>query len=71
MERSMHMSRETPSGLSVVEKFLGLLIILIGVITVYATYINIGSTGPYPGIFIAAGVALIGLGIFIFVAKVQ
>jgi len=67
------MGREAPVGLAVAEKFLGLLIIVIGVITVYVTYTN-PPTQPvatYSGIFMAAGLTLIALGVFLILARAE
>lgn len=65
------MSTEAPIGLTIMEKLLGLIIILIGVITFYVTYTNIASVGLPPIFFLAAGLVLILLGIFIVIAKAQ
>ena len=67
------MSKEAPTGLSIAEKFLGLLTILIGAVAVYVTYTNppTGQIGRFSGIFMAAGFALIGLGVFLVLAKAE
>ncbi len=67
------MSREAPAGLIIAEKFLGLLIILVGVITAYVTYINPPTlqNASHSGIFIAVGFALIALGIVLIIAKAE
>jgi len=67
------MSREAPVGLVVAEKFLGLLIIVVGVITVYVTHTNppMQPVATYSGIFTAAGLTLIALGIFLILAKAE
>jgi len=64
---------EKPMGLTIAEKFFGLLVILIGVITVYFTYTNPpeGIVAPFSGIFIAGGIALIAIGIFLVLAKAE
>ncbi|MFQ6080893.1 MAG: hypothetical protein ACE5OW_04425 [Candidatus Bathyarchaeia archaeon] len=67
------MSREMPMGLTVAEKFVGLLIFVIGVIMVYVTYNN-PPTQPaasYSSIFMAAGTVLIALGVFLIITKVE
>ncbi len=65
------MSREVPVGLVVAEKFAGLLILVIGVIMVYVTYSNPPAqpVAVYSGIFIAAGIILIALGVFLILVK--
>ena len=65
------MSTETPIGLTIMEKLLGLVIILIGVITFYVTYTNMASTGPLPILFLAAGLIMILLGAFVLIAKAE
>ena len=65
------MSTEAPIGLTIMEKLLGLIIILVGVITFYVTYTNMAIAGPLPILFLAAGFVLIALGIFILIAKAK
>ncbi|KPV62386.1 MAG: hypothetical protein AOA65_1837 [Candidatus Bathyarchaeota archaeon BA1] len=67
------MSREAPVGLVIAEKFLGLLIILVGALLVYVTYTNppTGPVSPFSGVFMAVGFALIALGIFLILAKAE
>ena len=67
------MSEEKPIGLTIAEKFLGLLVILIGALTVNFTY-NYPPEDivtPFAGIFIAAGIALIAIGVFLILAKTE
>jgi len=59
---------EEPMGLTIAEKFFGLLIILIGAILFYVTYTNFESL-VYPLIFLVAGSALIGIGIILVISK--
>ena len=67
------MSEEKPIGLTIAEKFFGLIVILIGALTVYITYNDPPESvvAPFSGIFIAAGIALIAIGIFLVVAKAE
>jgi len=67
------MSEEKPIGLTVAEKFFGLLIILIGALTVNFTYNSPpeGIVAPFSGIFIAAGIVLIAIGVFLVLAKTE
>ena len=67
------MSEEKPIGLTIAEKFFGLLVLLIGAITVYVTYNNPPGdiVAPFSSIFIAAGLALIAIGIFLVLAKTE
>jgi len=71
------MSEEKPVGLAVAEKFFGLLVILIGAVTVYTTHndppggIVHGEAFPFSVIFTAAGFVLIAIGIFLVLAKAE
>jgi hypothetical protein len=67
------MSEEKPIGLAIAEKFFGLLLVLIGAITTYTTYNNPpeGEVAPFSIIFIAGGLALIAIGIFLVLAKAE
>jgi len=67
------MSEEEPIGLTIAEKFFGLLAILIGALTVNFTYNDPpgGIVAPFSGIFIAAGLALIAVGVFLVLAKAE
>ena len=67
------MSEEKPIGLAVAEKFFGLLLVLIGVVTAYITYSNPPEkqVAPFSFIFIASGFALIAIGILLVLAKAE
>jgi len=67
------MSEEKPMGLTIAEKFFGLVVVLIGVLTVNFTYNDPpeGIVAPFSPIFIAAGFALIAIGIFLMLAKTE
>ena len=67
------MSEEKPIGLTVAEKFLGLLVILIGALTVNFTYNDPPENvvAPFAGVFIVAGIALIAIGVFLILAKTE
>lgn len=62
------MSKETPMGLTVMEKLLGLIMTAVGAITFYTTYTNLGSA-PVPSPFLLASIILIVVGIFLILAK--
>jgi len=59
---------EEPVGLTIAEKFFGLLIILVGTIIFYVTYTNFKSV-IHPFIFLAVGSALIGLGVILVLSR--
>ena len=68
---------EAPVGLTIAEKFFGLIAIIIGALTAYYTYISPPKSPPavpsgwLPSIFITAGFVLIGIGVFLILAKVE
>lgn len=65
----MSRDEEESVGFTVAEKFLALLIILIGAILLYYTTSTPDLT--YPIFFAVGGLGLIGLGIFLILAKAQ
>ncbi len=66
------MSEHMPIGLTVAEKLFGLILIIIGAIVTYSS-INppAGDISQFSGIFVAVGVVLAGVGIFLFIAKAE
>lgn len=62
---------EAPIGLTIMEKLVGLIIMLIGIIIFWVTYTNISSIGYHPVIFLVAGLILIGLGVVMVTAKTE
>ncbi len=70
---------EAPAGLEIAEKFFGLIAIIIGALTVYYTYTSPPSSLPpgvpsgvwFSSIFIAAGLVLVGVGVFLMLARVE
>jgi len=65
------MSSEAPIGLTIMEKLIGLIIILVGALTFYITYVNMAGVGPSPIFYLAAGLILVVLGVFILIAKTE
>jgi predicted phage tail protein len=69
----MAMSKQTPIGLTLAEKFFGLLTIIIGALIVYFTYTSPPASGGqvanYSFVFIITGIALIVFGILLLLAK--
>jgi len=61
---------EEPVGLTVAEKFFGLLIIIIGAVIFYVTYTNFQSI-IHPLIFLVVGSALIGLGVILVLSRAE
>jgi len=62
------MSSESPFGLVIMEKLVGLIMILIGAITFYVTYTNL-SSAPIPIPFLGASIILAILGLLLVLAK--
>lgn len=62
---------EAPIGLTVAEKFFGLLVILLGAIISYVTYNNPpeGEVSQFSSLFTIIGFVLIAIGIFLVLAK--
>ena len=68
----MKMNRaKAPIGLTIMEKIIGLLMIVIGTLTAYVTYTDLGRLGLNLMLFLAAGIALILIGFFLVTVKVE
>jgi len=71
----MPVSEEAPVGLTVAEKFCGLLSILLGGAIVYFTFVDPPKTGghieSYSLAFLIGGFILIFLGIFLLLVKAE
>ena len=65
------MKRETPTGLVIIEKISGLLIIILGIIVFYYTRQLHGLESIGYALFIFFGLVLIALGLFITLVKSQ
>jgi predicted phage tail protein len=68
---------EAPVGLIIAEKFFGLVAMIIGALTVFYTYVSPPDSPPavpsgwLSSIFIVAGFVLIGIGVFLMLAKAE
>lgn len=60
-----------PTGLTIAEKFFGLMIILIGALTIYFTYTSLGDLGEFSRLFFVPGFALIVIGVLLLLAKAE
>jgi len=65
------MSKEAPIGLTFMEKLIGLLMIAVGTLWFYTTYTNMGSFDPTYVVFLGGALALMILGIVLFIAKIE
>ena len=63
--------QEVPEGLIIAEKFFALLIIIIGVLVLNATYGSLKELGAYSNVFMVSSLGLIVLGILMFIAKTE
>ncbi len=65
------MSRKAPIGLTILEKIIGLLLIAIGALTTYSTFNDLANIGTSLGMFLASGIGLIVIGLFLVIAKAE
>lgn len=64
------MSEETPVGLAVAEKLLGIILIVLGaIIAYYSTELTEGDVSQLAGLFTAAGLIVAATGVFMLIAK--
>ncbi|MEA2090297.1 MAG: hypothetical protein U9O89_06035 [Thermoproteota archaeon] len=67
--------KEASTGLAIAEKFFGLIIILIGALVTYFTYVSLEALskmfGEFSGIFFVSGLALIAIGVLLLLAKAE
>jgi hypothetical protein len=62
---------EAPVGLTIAEKFFGLLIIVLGAIIFYVTTFTNFESGINLFIFLVVGSALIGLGVILVLSRAE
>ena len=60
------MSSQAPIGLTIMEKLVGLILIAVGAIWFYVSYINMPSVSV---VFLALPIVLIGIGTLLVIAK--
>ena len=65
------MSEEGSFGLTVAEKFFGLMLLIIGVLAAYYTFISSQALGAYTGFFGFLGIVLLVLGLILIIAKIE
>ncbi|MCW4014820.1 MAG: hypothetical protein NWF06_00445 [Candidatus Bathyarchaeota archaeon] len=64
------MSEEMPIGLTLAEKIVGLVLIIIGaIVTIYSIDPPAGDISHFAGIFVIVGVAVTVTGIFLLITK--
>jgi hypothetical protein len=66
------MSEDVPIGLAVAEKLFGLILIIIGaIIAYYSMNPPTGDISHFSGMFTAAGLVIVAVGIFLVIAKTK
>lgn len=65
------MSEEGGFGLTLAEKFFGLIILAVGGITAYYTWTSSQSLDPFSGLFVFLTVVLLATGIILLTAKTE
>lgn len=66
------MSEDVPIGLAVAEKIFGLILIIIGaIVAYYSMNPPAGDISHFSGIFTAAGLVIVAIGIFLLIVKTE
>lgn len=66
------MSEDVPIGLAVAEKIFGLILIIIGaIVAYYSMNTPAGDISHFSGIFTAAGLVIVAIGIFLLIVKTE
>jgi hypothetical protein len=65
------MSQEGGFGLSVLQRFLGLLILVLGAVSLYYTLTSLPQLGNYAGLFGFLNIIMIVLGMVLLTAKTE
>jgi len=65
------MSEEGGFGITLAEKFFGLIIIIIGALATYYTFTSTSALGDFTGFFGFLSIFLLALGVFLIIAKTE
>jgi len=65
------MSEEGGFGLTLAERFFGLIVLIVGGISSYYTLTSIQSLDPYSGLFVFLTIVLIAVGMIMLTAKTE
>lgn len=68
MEIRVEMSSQAPIGLTIMEKLIGLILIAVGALWFYVSYVNLPSV---PVVFLALAAVLVGIGVLLVIAKFE
>jgi hypothetical protein len=71
MTEGQDMSQEGGIGIALAERFFGLLLTIIGALTVYETLTSTSTLGAYTGFFSFLSLILVVLGIILLTAKIE
>jgi hypothetical protein len=65
------MSEEVGFGLTVAEKFFGLILLIVGALATYYTFTSTNALGDYTGFFGFLSIIVLVLGIILVIAKTE
>jgi hypothetical protein len=65
------MSEESGFGITVAEKFFGLILLIVGALATYYTFTSNQSLGTFTGFFGFLSIILFALGLFLIIAKTE
>jgi len=65
------MSEEGGLGVTVAEKFFGIIVLIVGILATYFTYLTAPALGSFAGFFGFLSVAVIVLGLLMITAKTE
>ena len=71
LQEKIGMSEEGGFGLTLAERFFGLIVLLVGGISAYYTLASIQSLDPFSGLFVFLTLVLIIIGIIMLTAKTE
>ncbi|MEM2103506.1 MAG: hypothetical protein QW717_01270 [Candidatus Bathyarchaeia archaeon] len=65
------MGEEGGVGITVAEKFFGLILVIVGALATYYTLTSVQALGIYTGFFGFLSIVLLALGLFLIIAKTE
>jgi len=70
-QEGLDMSEEGGFGLTLAEKFFGLMLVIIGALSMYYTLTSADVLGAFTGFFGFLSIILLALGVFLIIAKTE
>ncbi len=71
-KEDLKMSEEEGSfGVTFIERLVGLIVLIMGILTTYYTLTSINTLAPFTGLFALLSIILILLGLFLILAKTE